>query len=1204
MGAQRASRRRGAILTTAGYRKLQAARRQLERSVNFGERFTNEELATLTGLSIKTCSKLFNGSVTEVPVDKQTLDLCFAAFNLVLGRDEYSYPDGIIAKVEDQSGYNPSATEIDWGESPDVAIFYGRERELTQLAQWVNEGKCRLVAILGMGGMGKTALVTKLAQQLQSNFMTIVWRSLRNAPLLSQLLPELIELLSHHTEIISPTVDISTQISRLIHHLRQSKCLLVLDNAEAILTHRSEEAAGYAELFSRMGESRHQSCVLITSREKPEAILPFEGEKLPVRTFALQGLSVNESKRLFDAKGVSASDKSRSRLWQIYSGNPLALNIITTSIRDLFGGKIDEFLAAEVNIFNGLDQLISEQFYRLSPTEQTIMYWLAIDRAGVSLNDLHTQIVPAKTKRSILTALESLVRSSLVEQHNGKFTQQSVVMEYVTTRLIELVTAELTNWDQLPVSAAPIPLWLSYPLVKVQAPKCIQGIQRRLLLKPIAAQLTLQLGNTITLARQLQSLPDRLRTYYGDIPHYGGGNLINLCRYLQISLNGWDLSRLPLRQADLQNLELHDVNVTGADLKTAVFTNTFGGISCVVFSPNGELVATGECNGHISLRRVDDKSLFCEFKGHQNWVWSIAFSPDGQMLASGGQDGTIRLSESATGRVIHLLQVGGEKVLTVSFHPNGQMLATGDGHGELSLWNVSTGAKIESQSAHLAQLSSLRFSPNGTLLVTGSDNSVKIWQVLPPTEIDPASPLKCLQILPVGTSRVWSVRFSPDGQLIAIGSSDGTVQIWQVTTWQKVATFPAYPNWLLSISFSSDSRLVAVGNSLNQVKIWAIDTPETAIATLCGHTALVSSIDFSPDGTLLVTTGADRSIRLWETQTWHELHSWIGYANEMESIVFTPDGTQLIVGSQDALVRIWDVQTGNIHSTLTGHQRGVLSVDYNPHHGTIASASADGTVKVWHAPTGELIRNLCAHRGTVWKVQFSPDGQLLASSGLEHLIYLWSETGEPIATLRGHTQLVRAMVFTPDSKRLATGSFDGSGRLWEVATGKMTVGQIAHDNWIWDIAFSPNGLLVASASADRTAKLWDAQTRKLLHTLTGHTQDVTSVKFSPSGQQLATSSADGTIKLWDVETGMLSQTLSGHGDRVLCLSYHPHGQLLASGGADETVRCWDLTTGVCVQIFKPLSPYSGLNITGAIGLTPTTITALKVLGAISTDAPD
>jgi WD40 repeat protein len=1247
MAERKNSRRRGATLTLTGYQKLQEARWEAEQIANFGDRYTKEELARITGLSLKTISKIFDGTPAIVvarstPVDKQTLDLCFAAFNLVLERRDYLYPDAVDVEQVISVPAQPLPLEagIDWGEAPDVSVFYGRVAELTKLTTWVDEDRCKLVILLGMGGIGKTTLVTKLVQQLQPHFTTIVWRSLRHAPPLHTLIPELVQILSQQSINIAPTIDLSTQISHLLDYLRQQRCLLVFDNAESIIPSQNapdihhQAYPGYAELFKRIGASSHQSCLLVTSREKPEAIVPLEGDKLAVRTLIIKGLSINDSEALFNAKGLSAATADRDRLQKIYSGNPLALNIVATSITDLFDGEIDRFLDAEVSMFSGIRQLLDEQFDRLAPTEQAVMYCLAIERNWCSLADLHIRIIPVTTKSRLLSSLESLGRRSLIERSRGKFTQQAVVMEYMTARIIDRIVKELTNWDlrvsqrlkpPLVMQSPPtqtntreelgdiqamqlleLPLWLSYPLMSAESPKYIHAIQTRLILEPIANQLQLQFGNKLALAAHLHAILASLQTRDRSVLHYGAGNLINLFRHLQIDLTGYNFAALPIWQVNFQGAILHDVNFSGADLSKSIFTHSFGGVFATAFSPNSQLVASGEYNGNVYICQVDTRRLIFMLKGHTNWIWSIAFSPDNLILASASQDGTIRLWDATTGQIVHVLQADDYHVLSLSFCPvirdlpsgKAYVLATAHGNGAVRLWNVSTGEQLDIHFGHPKQAYSVRFSPDGKLLATGSDDcTVKIWD---------AETGDCLHTLTDHTKRVWSVRFSPDGRLLATCSGDGTIIIWSVATWTVLDVFTGYRNWLFAVEFSSvrgaspeeNSQMLAVGNVGNVVKIWHVGTKQH-LATLTGHTTWVSTLNFSPDGKLLITASGDRSAYLWDTTTWQELYRWQGYSNWIESVVFHPNGTKLLTGGQDGIIREWDLQTQTLLQKFTGHQLCIWSIDYSPSAKLIVSGSGDSTVKLWDAETGDLVKTLSAQQGDVWKVQFSPNGQLIAGVGLDNIgVYLWSVTGELSTMLIGHTNVVRSLSFSPNSQLLATASFDGCWRLWDVQTGNMLGCYTGHTNWVWDVTFSPDSQFIATASADLTVRLWEAETGNLLQTFTGHTHEVHTVKFSPNGQYLATGSSDRTIKIWEIETGQILQTLTGHLDRVLSIGYSPDGKILVSGSGDETIKLWDLTTGECTASWKPLPPYSGLNITGATGLSPATIGSLKSLGAI------
>jgi len=328
------SRRRGVVLSLSGQRKLETARRQLEKTLNGGDRFTLEELSERTQLALSTITRVLDA---QVGVDKQTLDQVFATFDLLLERADYQHPSSIEPALQssptDVVTTEPPSHYIDWGEAIDVSTFYGRTTELTILKRWIQQDRCRLIAILGMGGIGKTALSVKLAQQLllpHPPLEFIVWRTLRNAPPLELLLTDLIQVLSCQQENAS-ALSTSALLSRLLYYLRQHRCLLILDNGETILqggqftgAHRQGYEA-YGELLRQVGEMPHQSCLVLTSREKPETIANLEGETLPVRSLALSGLPTTDTDHLFDAIGLSPSPVGRHRLMKIYSCNPQAL---------------------------------------------------------------------------------------------------------------------------------------------------------------------------------------------------------------------------------------------------------------------------------------------------------------------------------------------------------------------------------------------------------------------------------------------------------------------------------------------------------------------------------------------------------------------------------------------------------------------------------------------------------------------------------------------------------------------------------------------------------------------------------------------------------------------------------------------------------------------------------------------------------------
>lgn len=327
----------------------------------------------------------------------------------------------------------------DWGEAIDVSVFYGRSTELATLNQWIVKDRCRLVTLLGMGGIGKTALAVSVAEQVQAEFKYLIWRSLRNAPPIKEFLTELILFFSHQQEV-NLAENIDSQLARLMKYLRSSRCLLILDNAESILCSGQQAGRyrsgheGYGHLLRRVADERHQSCLLLTSREKPIGLTSREGEALPVRSLYLTGLGQAEAQEILKAKGlVSAEDESR-KLIEYYIGNPLVLKIIATKIQSLFDADVSKFLEQETVVFSDIWELLDQQFNRLSTLEKQVMYWLAANRESVTLTELLKSIVPKVSCRELLEALESLQQRSLLHKHAAGFTQHSVVTDYMSQR--------------------------------------------------------------------------------------------------------------------------------------------------------------------------------------------------------------------------------------------------------------------------------------------------------------------------------------------------------------------------------------------------------------------------------------------------------------------------------------------------------------------------------------------------------------------------------------------------------------------------------------------------------------------------------------------------------------------------------------------------------------------------------------------------
>lgn len=356
----------------------------------------------------------------------------------------------------------PPLPPVDWGAAPIHTPFYGRQVELNRLAQWVVRDGCRLVAVFGIGGQGKTALSVQLTDALLQNrfpdgsnieaggFDRIIWRSLRNAPPFAHLLQDWLQTLSGQSLDQIPD-HIDAQLILLFKHLRQQRCLLILDDFHGLLQEDGRHGQfspgyeAYEQLLVRVARVDHRSCLVLTSREQPREFQYLAIDSSRVRSLPLTGLSQETSHKILQAFGVNGSQEATSTLIRRYSGNPLALKLGSMTIQNLFAGDIDHFIQENILIFDDLQSILEQQLAPLSLLEREIMTWLALDQKPVAFQNLWEYISPSASKWEFLAALQALQRRCLLEKYVDGFAIQNLIAEYLTTNVIETVCREIES---------------------------------------------------------------------------------------------------------------------------------------------------------------------------------------------------------------------------------------------------------------------------------------------------------------------------------------------------------------------------------------------------------------------------------------------------------------------------------------------------------------------------------------------------------------------------------------------------------------------------------------------------------------------------------------------------------------------------------------------------------------------------------------
>jgi WD40 repeat protein/transcriptional regulator with XRE-family HTH domain len=1046
----------------------------------------------------------------------------------------------------------PEGGRHDWGEAPDVPALHDRRQEMAMLARWVDDERGRVVVVLGAGGIGKTALVARLAQERAPAFPIVYWRSLRNAlPVEEWLAGAITSLSAAH---IVPPEGREARLALVLELLRTQRALLVLDNLETVLEPEEPMVRyrpgyeGYGEVLQRLSASAHQGSIVLTSREQP-----LRADHAAVRSLHLGGLGVEDGRALLGRRNLVGDAASWKSLVERYGGNPLALGVVGETVAVVFGGDIAAFLAQEATVFGGIRQLLDEQITRLSPLEYAILLWLAVEREPVGFGMLVADLGSGVARGDAMEAVEALGRRSLLEHgSHGTFTLQPVVLEYATARLADRVCREV-------VADKPA-LLVSHALIKAQAKDYVRRSQERLIAQPLLAQLRAHLGGLEVVERRLPELLEAWRGRSVEDQGYGPGNVVNLLRLLRGDLRGMDLSGLALRQVYLQGVEAQDTSLAGAHVVESVLGEAFVYPTAVALSADGTFLAAGTSTGEVHLWWAADRTLLLALQGHSGGVWSVAISENERLLASGGDDGTVQL------------------------------------------WELESGRLLATLSRHIGVVYGVAVSEDGRLVASfGVDGAVQLWEVT--QEVPGGRPLLTIQEHAGG---VRSVALSADGQLLASGGADGIVRLWGAVDWRPLAALEGHGGPVAALALSSDGRLVAAGSENGTVRLWEVHSGKLR-ATLEGHTDLVWGVALSGDGQLVASSSMDGTVRLWEVTQGvpggRPLRTLEGHTGVVWGVALSRDGRLLGSGSWDGTVRLWEAHSGQLLATLEGQRGLVRGVALSRDGRWVASGSVDGKIQLWEVTQGvpgrRSPRTLTGHTGLVRRVALSGGGQILASASVDGTVKLWEVSGgQLLATLEGHTGVVYGVALSGDGRLVASGSADGAVKLWDAGSRRPLRTLPGHTGGVRGVALSADGQLLASGSEDGTVRLWKVESGQPLATLEGHTSGVYGVALSEDGRLVASGSWDGTVRLWSGEDGRPLRTLLGDTRLIRGVALSGDGRLLASGGDDGTVRLWEVESGASLAPLRSDRRFERLDITGLTGATEAQHAALRALGAI------
>lgn len=1100
------------------------------------------------------------------------------------------------------------------GNLPAVSRLYGRQAELAQLEKWLMQERCQLITVAGMGGLGKTAVAAATAAACARHFDLLLWRSLLNAPPLDEILRDWLKVLSPEG-LSSLPESLDARLALLLQQLRNRRCLLVLDNLESIFQAGQAgqvrpEFDGYARLLQQVAEAQHRSCLLLTSREQVQSLARLE-EDLPwVRTLRLEGLDAAATRTLLVERDLSLQSEHADVLSNRYSGNPLALKLVTETIQDLFAGDVAAFLASEAVIFDDIRAVLDQQFSRLSPLEQEILVWLAVEREPLSLENLRDNLAPARPAPEVVQALRALQRRSLLQRANRnqsessvypaglwtdmRFASPNVVMEYLVDRLVQTICEEVEQEE---------PRWLhTYALIQARTKEYVLQSQMRLILQPLATRVEARLGRHGVGQKAAQIL-HALAAERFPRRGYAAGNLLNLLLRLDLDISTLYLAGLSVWQADLRQANLAGINLAGADLSRSRFADAFGTVYTVVISPDGTILAAGDSRGEIRLWDIATGQMVHTYRGHTAIVRSLTFRPDGRVLASGSDDQTVRLwmvkdidnLSPDLASFAHILAGHTGRVTAIAFHPDGHTLASASVDSTIRVWDVTSGETKARLQGHEDSIWTIAISPDGYTLASGGiDRTIRCWDLRTAT--------LCKTIREHG-HLVSAVAFDPTGTWLVSASYDYTMCLWDVASMQKIYSLRAGDDFLTTVAFSPNGELIASGGDDHSIRLWETRTGKLS-RQFDGHSDAVHSVAFSPDGQTLASGGVDQAICLWDLPMARIRRFFSGYSRATTALAYHPNSKLLASAHIDRVVRLWDPDSQEVRQILHGHTLPVVAVNFSRDGSLLATSSDDKSIHVWAiSAEGNARRRyeLRGHRLDVTSLAFHPDGKTLFSTSKDQTVALWNmENGQLRRFIQASDIPLWSVKINPAGTVVAVLS-DRNIRLLDMASGRLYKELPGHAPFIWALDYSPDGHWLASGGSDGSIALWDVRDpveAELKHTLRGHDDRVFRVAFHPEGTLLAAGSADHTISVWNMQTHQLVHRLRGHTHWLGTVIFSPDGRTIASGSLDETIRLWDSQSGESLGVLYVPGPYEGMNISGVTGISEAEKEILKSLGAV------
>jgi len=566
----------------------------------------------------------------------------------------------------------------------------------------------------------------------------------------------------------------------------------------------------------------------------------------------------------------------------------------------------------------------------------------------------------------------------------------------------------------------------------------------------------------------------------------------------------------------------------------------YADISGVAVTPDGTRAISASADKTLKVWGLDSGCTLRTLEGHSDGVSGVAVTPDGTRAVSASRDKTLKVWNLDTGRAMRTLEGHSAAVFCVALTRDGHRAVSASADATLKVWDLDSGSMLRTLEGHSDYVFGVAVMPDGTRVVSASwDKTLKIWDL---------NTGCTLRTLAGHSDYVYCVTVMPDGRRALSTSRDNTLRLWDLDTGRVLRTLKGHSASVYGVAVTPDGRRAVSTSRDNTLKLWDLDGGRV-LSTLEGHSDSVSGVALTADGNLAISASDDKTLKVWDLDTDRGLRTPRGHSDSVSGVAVTPDGKRAVSASADKTLKLWDLETGRALRTLEGHAASVTGVAVTPGGNRAVSAFWDNTLNVWEIESGRTLLTLKGHSDSVCGVAVTDDGERAVSASRDKTLKVWNlENGRTLHTLEGHSAFVFGVAVTPDGKRAVSASADKTLKVWDLDSGRTLRTLKGHSAVILGVAVTPDGHQAVSASADKTLKVWDLDSGCTVRTLEGHSDYVSGVAVTPDGTRAVSVSRDKTLNVWDLGTGILLATFHCDAPARCCACVDKRRMVAGDGG--------------------------------------------------------